>query len=437
MVCIRRNRDNGQRTTSLHDSTPDTMPDNGLIPIILDSVLKEAMGLNISSIGANSIKHAIGRRMRSLGMDNTLQYLTLIRKSAHELNELIEEVAVNETWFFRDEAPFIALREYATTFFRQGKGKFLRLLSIPCSTGEEPYSMAMTLIEAGIPTQSFGIDAVDISSRSLELARQGIYRPNSFRTPYAKRYQEYFTKTRQGYALDKSIKGLIHFHRGNLLHLVPPLTKTTYQVIFCRNLLIYLDTSFHQHAINTFNTLLDDTGLLFIGHAESGIFSQSRFCPAPYPKAFAFHKTPGPPGHAFHNKHTIPGKSATNTNTNFLDTPVPASRVDIDSTLTFHYEEQDNLNQRIRAHENQIQKEGPTAESFYQLATLFEQKKEWKMAISLLKKSVYLDPNSIESIDMLAAIYQRLGDEANYQSCINRGRRIINRLTIPTDTTKK
>lgn len=407
------------------------MPDNSLIPLILDSVLKEAMGLNISSIGASSLKHAIGRRMRVLEMDNTLQYLNLIKKSAHELNELIEEVAVNETWFFRDEAPFIALREYATSFFRQGKNRFLRLLSIPCSTGEEPYSMAITLIEAGIPTHSFGIDAVDISRRSLEVARQGIYRPNSFRTPYAKRYQGYFTKTRQGYTLDKAIKGLVHFHRGNLINLTPPLTKNTYQVIFCRNLLIYLDTSFHQKALNTFNTLLDDTGLLFIGHAESGIFSQSRFAPAPYSKAFAFRKIPGLAEHTFQKYESIPSHAAAKAAKDIyfpqnLSSPYTA----IENTPSFDYREQDNLNQRIKEHEDRIQKNGQTSENYYQLATLFEQKKEWKTAIGLLKKAVYLDPNSIESIDMLAAIYQRLGDEANYQSCLNRGRRIINRLAL-------
>lgn len=414
------------------------MPDNSLISHILDSVLKEAMGLNISSIGTNSLKYAIGRRMRSLEMENTLQYLNLIKKSTHELNELIEEVAVNETWFFRDEAPFIALREYATAFFHRDKGKFLRLLSIPCSTGEEPYSMAISLIDAGIPAQSFAIDAVDISRRSLEVARQGIYRPNSFRTAYAKQYQRYFTKTRQGYVLDKSIKGPIRFHRGNFLHLAPPLTKNKYHIIFCRNLLIYLDASFHQQAINTFSSLLDDAGLLFIGHSESGVFSQSRFSQAPYPKAFAFHKTPMVPEQTTNNQRTLRGNSTAQASTIFQQNSGPSPDGGANEhSQTYHFRELDSLDQRIWAQEERIHKEGPTAEGFYQLATLFEQKHEWKTAISMLKKAVYLDPNSIEAIDMLAAIYQRLGDEANYQSCLNRGRRIVNRLVIPTDSTEQ
>ncbi len=406
-----------------------------LINTVLESVLKEAMGLNTSSVGPSSIKHAIGRRMRSLDMDNTLQYLNLIKTSTQELNELIEEVAVNETWFFRDEAPFIALRDFAISFASRHKGKPLRLLSIPCSTGEEPYSMAITLIEAGIPTHCFTIDAVDISRRSLAIAQQGVYRKHSFRGPNAQKHQSYFTKTRQGYVLDKEIRKLIRFHRGNLIHLGRPLTGTTYNVIFCRNLLIYLDISFHQQAINTFDSLLADDGLLFIGHAEAGIFNGQSFVPAPYPKAFAFQKNlrpslaqplppylapVNPPPVAIPQKDTerLPDKSGEETAAGF-------NRVRL-------LVEQEKFEQAARVCEDLIHKNGPSTEAFYLLATLFEKKRDWQTAIKMLKKATYLDPNSIDAVDMLAAIYQRLGDEASYQACLKRGRRIISRLSRPT-----
>lgn len=420
------------------------MSEPNLINSILESVLKEAMGLNISSVGPSSLKHAINRRMRVLEMENTLQYLNLIKTSTPELNELIEEVAVNETWFFRDEAPFIALRDFASSYYKHNRGQALRLLSIPCSTGEEPYSMAISLIEAGIPAHSFAIDAVDISRRSLAIAQQGIYRNHSFRGPQAQRHQGFFTKTRQGYALDRSIKGLVRFHRGNLIHLGRPLTNTTYQVIFCRNLLIYLDPSFHQQAINTFDSLLADNGLLFIGHAEAGIFSGSSFTPAPYPKAFAFHKRAKESAQT--SQVAEEGRSLHSPATS----PLPRSgmappggeeareRSGGSGGLSLFQEGRgprpDRFEQEVRACEEQLRREGPSAETFYRLATLFEQKKEWKTAIKMLKKATYLDPNHIEAIDMLAAIYQRLGDDANYQACLNRGRRIITRLTTPSNS---
>lgn len=408
------------------------MSDNSLINTILESVLKEAMGLNTSSVGPSSLKHALSRRMKSLEMDNTLSYLKLLKTSSLELNELVEEVAVNETWFFRDEAPFIALRDYALSFLKNRKGQTLKLLSIPCSTGEEPYSMAITLIKAGIPPHCFTIDAVDISRRSLAIAQKGVYRSHSFRGPQAQQHQDYFTKSKHGFAIDKTIKDLVRFHRGNLIHLARPLTNTTYQVIFCRNLLIYLDSSFHQQSINTFDSLLADNGLLIIGHAEAGIFSNSCFTPAPYPKAFAFQKKGL-------NNHLVPVPPLlfpAEVRTSMHQDLTPPQEHDKEETETSytrgqHLPSPGRCEQLIKACEERIQKEGASAAAFYQLATLFEQKREWPTAVKMLKKAIYLDPNDIDAIDMLAAIYQRLGDENNYQACLNRGRRIVTRLSRP------
>ncbi|MDD5758125.1 MAG: hypothetical protein PHI06_03480 [Desulfobulbaceae bacterium] len=413
------------------------MPDNSVINTILESILKEAMGLNTSSVSLSSLKHALSRRMRFLEIDNTLYYIKLLKSSHQELNELIEEVTVNETWFFRDEAPFIALRDYAVNFIRKYKGLPLRLLSIPCSTGEEPYSMAITLLEAGIPRHAFTIDAVDISRRSISIAQKGIYRSHSFRGPGAQRHQRYFTKTKDGYSLDQNIKSLVRFHRGNLIHLTRPLANTIYQVIFCRNLLIYLDSSFHQQSINTFDSLLADNGILIIGHAEAGLFSNSRFTPASYPKAFAFEKkkeydsqlptpmgsvNPSPPRQA-HDLSPDKGLSTSLSET-YEDFP-QATHIRFKSGEA----QDDQFNRAIRACEDRLQRDGASSEIYYQFATLFEQKKEWRTAIKMLKKAIYLDPNSLDAIDMLAAIYQRLGDDNNYRACLNRGQRIISRLS--------
>jgi chemotaxis protein methyltransferase WspC len=426
------------------------MPDDSLINTILESILKEAMGLNTSSIGLSSLKHALTRRMRYLGMDSTPHYIKLLKTSNQELNELIEEVTVNETWFFRDEAPFIALRDYAKNFLNKHKGQTLQILSVPCSTGEEPYSIAMTLIEAGIPSHAFTIDAVDISRRSLAIAQKGTYRSHSFRGPHAQKHQSYFTKTNEGYALDQNIKNLVNFHRGNLIHLARPLANTTYQVIFCRNLLIYLDNSFHQQTINTFDSILADNGLLVIGHAEAGILSNSCFTPAPYPKAFAFQKKLQDSRQPLLATRLPPESKAALHQNLAQDTKAIHSLLDIvqsslvTSTTQAPFEGYkgkatlaDECNRAIRACEDRIRKDGPSSEIFYHLATLFEQKKEWQLAIKMLKKALYLDPNSIDAIDMMAAIYQRLGDDSNYLACLKRGQRIITRLSSPTPEVSK
>lgn len=422
------------------------MTEPGQINTILETILKEAMGLNTLSVGPSSLKHALNRRMRSLDITNTLQYLKLIKTSPPELNELIEEVTVNETWFFRDEAPFIALRDFANQFLLKNKGQPIKLLSIPCSTGEEPYSMAIALIEAGIPHRHFTIDAVDISRRSLAVAQKALYRSNSFRGPHAQMHRDYFTKGKQGYALDQAIKDCVRFHRGNLIHLSPPLTDAKYQVIFCRNLLIYLDSSFHQQAINTFDSLLADDGLLIIGHAEAGIFSNSRFCPAPYPKAFAFQKKAAPSGTSQSSAKVFPPHTSSpylmadqqqsGPSPHPFDVPGKGFSP-ITRSTTPPPPHHDHCDQAIMACEEHLRQEGASAEGYYQLAALFEQKKAWSTAIKMLKKATYLDPNYIDAIDMLAAIYQRLGDETNYQACLNRGQRILSRLSCQKSEVKE
>ena len=109
-------------------------------------------------------------------------YERWVRQSESELQSLIEEVVVSESWFFRDERPYQWFREYRppaaglTTLLRPP----LRVLSLPCAGGEEPYSIAMTLRDLGLPARRFQIDAVDISARQLAIARVGFTRPTLF-----------------------------------------------------------------------------------------------------------------------------------------------------------------------------------------------------------------------------------------------------------------
>ena len=110
-------------------------------------------------------------------------YYHEVLHSGPELNKLIEEVIIPETWFFRDSKPFQSLdtlvkKKYIKTI---ASGKKLRILSAPCSTGEEAYSIAMVMINNGLTSNQFHIDAIDISNRNIEIASIGIYGLNSFR----------------------------------------------------------------------------------------------------------------------------------------------------------------------------------------------------------------------------------------------------------------
>nr|MBF0222163.1 hypothetical protein [Desulfobulbaceae bacterium] len=401
---------------------------------ILESVLLKEIGLNISSLGKNSIKKALTRRMKSISESSFYAYISLIKSSTLELNAFIDEVAINETWFYRDEAPFSTLSNFSLTCLRMNPNLPVRLLSIPCSTGEEPYSMAISLIEAGFNETQYIIDAIDISDRSLATAKEGIYKNNSFRG-HSKRFQpRYFDRfEKSSYSVKKIVKNCINFRKGNLLNLPPSISSKTYNIIFCRNLLIYLDGSFHQRVIEILSNLLHDDGLLFIGHSESGIFTDSPFSPAPYPKTFSYIKKKAVPevpasfitqGQSIKVQHPQ-DQSETVENSETFFSPVDKNMGLAQAKIFTENKEYDKA---VRIYEEIIHKKGPSANIFYLLASIFYNKSEFKNSIQMLKKAIYLEPNFIEALNLLSLIYKDLGDEENFQSFTRRSKRVQKRL---------
>src|SRR6185503_14624441 len=119
---------------------------------------------------------AVQERVTACRLTDRDRYWDLVRGSSTELQELIEAVVVPETWFFRDADALTALVRIVRDACVVSERSLVRIMSLPCATGEEPYSMAMALLDAGIPPHRFQIDAVDISERALDEARLGVYR---------------------------------------------------------------------------------------------------------------------------------------------------------------------------------------------------------------------------------------------------------------------
>src|SRR5262245_19825797 len=144
----------------------------------IEKMLREKMGLDGASIGSGSIQRVIRLRMKGLGISDASAYRELLTQSRAEWDELVEAVVVTETWFFRDPEAFGVVVEAAR---RSAPGSTVRVLTIPCSSGEEPYSLAIALRDADVPAERVRIDAVDISARALARAKSGVYSKNSFR----------------------------------------------------------------------------------------------------------------------------------------------------------------------------------------------------------------------------------------------------------------
>src|SRR5262245_39323346 len=128
----------------------------------IEKMLREKMGLDGASVGSGSIQRVIRLRMKGQGISDETEYRELLTRSRNEWDELVEAVVVTETWFFRDPEAFSVVVETARA---SPPGSSLRVLTVPCSSGEEPYSLGIALRDADVPDERVRIDAVDISSR--------------------------------------------------------------------------------------------------------------------------------------------------------------------------------------------------------------------------------------------------------------------------------
>lgn len=257
----------------------------------IENLLHHAIGLNAASIGSSSVMTVVQERMTVCGLADVDSYHRLLRADKMELKELIEEIVIPETWFFRDDIPFQVLVEFVTReWLPNHTNDKLRVLSLPCATGEEPYSIAMALVDAELDPARIHIDALDISHRNVNRAKQARYRNNAFRSNNTGFRDRYFEKRQGAYHLHPKIQAMVNFDQASILDGAFINQCQPYDVVFCRNLLIYFDRATQQKAIEALAKLLSPKGILFAGHAEIQPYLESWFVSHCYPKAFAVRK---------------------------------------------------------------------------------------------------------------------------------------------------
>ena len=181
-----------------------------------EQLLKEAIGLDVASVGASVIVRAANERRLACHCATLDDYQDLVRTSTVELQNFIERVVVPETWFFRNREAFEALHRIAQAT-ALGADATLRLLSLPSCTGEEPYSMAMTLLDAGMPPHRFVIDAVDISEEALASGRIGVSGKKSFRDRDLSFKDRYFEACDGGFRIAPRVRQQVVFRHGNMV----------------------------------------------------------------------------------------------------------------------------------------------------------------------------------------------------------------------------
>jgi chemotaxis protein methyltransferase WspC len=249
------------------------------------ALLLDATGLNLDDA---VLERALDARMKRLGLADRDAYLALL--GGEELNHLIELVVVPESWMFRDPAAFNAALSVVAERLEGRPGQLARVLSLPCAGGEEPYSMAMTVLDAGLPLDRCRIDAADLSAVSIARARAGRYTRNAFRGGRLDFRDRYFTPEDGGYLLREDVRAAVRFSQDNLFAIDLEANAARYDVIFCRNLLIYFDDASIARAASVLGALLAEDGILLAGPSESHVLSRHGFTHMPLSGAFALRR---------------------------------------------------------------------------------------------------------------------------------------------------
>lgn len=401
-------------------------------------LLKRRIGLDSGSIGQAAVERAVRHRMHAAGVDDEQDYLMRVQAWPDEMQQLIEAVIVPETWFFRYPESQVAMATLARErLFAPGcEGRVLRVLSVPCSSGEEPYSIAMALLDAGVPAHRFQVDAVDISVRMVEFAQRAVYGRNSFRGGDLAFRDRHFSEVPEGHQLAARVRGQVRFQPGNLFDPNLLAGAAPYDFVFCRNLLIYFDMATQERAVQVLRRFAREDGLLFVGPAETSLLTGRRLPAVPLARSFAFRATPAPaptglptPARAplagqrpLVHAWTPPRRPVAQTPAPRL--PVPhAAIADVPAAQGAGQAAQASLREiaaladlgRVRDAMAQCQAHldihGASAEALHLQGLLLDSQGQSRQAQAAYRKALYLDPNHREALLHLAALVASDGDQ--------------------------
>jgi chemotaxis protein methyltransferase WspC len=412
----------------------------------IERLLKENMGLDAQTVGASTVHRAAQRRMSATETEAVEDYLARLRQSRAELTALIEEVVVPETWFFRDQRPFQALKSFVQQeWLPANLGKPIRVLSIPCSTGEEPYSVAMALADLDLNAANSQIAGIDISNQNLARARAALYGNNSFRGRDLAFRDRYFVPEENRFRLRDEIRERVHFQQANLLSPGFLADKLPYDVIFCRNLLIYFDSETQSRALATLGRLLTPQGVLFLGHAESGLVPREWLTSTRYPQAFAFRRfdddrrTDSQPRATNERRkaRSLPRRPRPERPKPFAglapalspsgSTPLAAQTSDDRLSRALTLANEGHLAEAAELCNQHLERQGPSAQALYLLGLVREATGQSDQAEAFWRKAIYLEPTHYEALSHLAALLERLGDGTAARRLRLRAERVQNR----------
>ncbi len=236
---------------------------------------------------ADSSKYLLQKRLspraRELNFDSFQKYFYFLSydpRAEAEYDQIFDLVTTNETYFFREPAQLTAfIEEIIPDLLSRKPIKKIRIWSAGCSSGEEPYSIAILLEQAGLYREAtFEIFASDLNQQVLAKARRGLYRENAFRSTAPEVREKYFTHEPDGsWRISDEVRNRVSFGRLNIYDEARVSLLGFLDIVFCRNVIIYFDDASKKAVVNNFYQRLVDGGYLLLGHSESLISLSTQF----------------------------------------------------------------------------------------------------------------------------------------------------------------
>lgn len=266
------------------------MFDDTAVPLPLDvfrrirDLIKNYCGIYFDDKSLFIVQRRLARQLQLHRMRDYNEYYHFLlydKNRDEELQAIVDVLTVNETYFFRGETQLSAFTEEILPELkeRNKQRRRINIWSAGCATGEEPYTLAILILEkGGFEGWDINILGSDISQKALQVAREGIYKKNSFRSTNPYFIKSYFQEDSRGhYIISNKVKRIVNFNHVNLLDPLKVKLVGEMDVVFCRNVLIYFDQAARKKTIENIFNILVEGGYLLLGHVESLINISTAF----------------------------------------------------------------------------------------------------------------------------------------------------------------
>jgi chemotaxis protein methyltransferase WspC len=381
----------------------------------VEALLAEWIGLDAATVGPAAVQRAVRGRMQALGNDDPAAFARRLRSDPAERDLLVEDVIVAESWFFRDRQVFEFVADFAVTRAALSGRCPVRILCAPAAGGEEPYSVAMALLDAGLAPEQFAIDGVDISRRALERAAAGRYSANAFRNADLAFRDRWFTADGGQAVLAERVRRAVRLEWANLLDPGFTAGRPVYDVVFCRNLLIYLTADARRRVESQLDRLLSADGLLVLGAAEPPIM-KGDWIPAGTASVFALRRgvhaaaVPTRQRPAARSEPAAPRPALAPAAGRPAAGPPPASDLERALAEAGRLANAGRIAEALEHCERQRGTLAPSPELFFLMGILHQSAGDLDRAEGCFHKTLYLDAGHEEAHLALALVARRRGD---------------------------